>query len=153
MLAELSRSADSYTPFRRASRQGRSIIAALNLVSIIQPFSRWGLGVLVEMVMSEAVIDRIHVEIGRRGLDVWLSQQYGVLVGRHSNGSRRVECPFHRPGHAKSAVVTRRSNGNYTFMCWVGCTEKPVDIIDLTVMTGDAANRAEAIKHLQALLF
>ena len=90
-------------------------------------------------------IAEIHAGVG--DLAEWIGQRYGVLVGSRRGKITPTECPQHRPGHTTSAYVTHWPDGGMTFRC-ERCDIGPVDVIDLLVELGDAADRGQAIRML-----
>ena len=90
-------------------------------------------------------IAEIHAGVG--DLAEWIGQRYGVLVGSRRGKITPTECPQHRPGHTTSAYVTHWPDGGMTFRC-ERCDIGPVDVIDLLVGLGDAADRGQAIRML-----
>ena len=98
-------------------------------------------------IVSHTFVDisELHDRVG--DLALFIAQRFGVREGRQSGENHRVECPIHKPGHARSAHCRRWPDGRWTFRCH-RCPIGPVDVIDLLVEVGEAQNRGDAIRKL-----
>lgn len=97
-----------------------------------------------QQVSSRIDIASIHRLLGP--LPEYLARRFGVQVGRPSGADVPTECPQHKPGHTRSAHCHRWGD-RWTFTCH-RCGIRPVDVIDLLVVLGEAADRREAIRAL-----
>ena len=91
-------------------------------------------------------IDAVQAAVATRGLAEWISARFGVKADQPTGTTTRVECPLHRPGHTRSAVVYAHAH-RHTFTCF-RCSETH-DAIGL-VQAHDNIGFAEALRAVAA---
>ncbi len=94
-------------------------------------------------------VEAVQAAVRQRGLATWIANRFSVKAAKRTGSRVPIECPLHRPGHTRSAVVYTDGSRD-TFTCF-RCGESGLDAIAL-VEKHDSVPFGEALKSLAAEL-